>query len=380
MKIDEKLKTVVKALEDHGGDVSAAARSLGIPRSTYRDQLESAERAGLKPKPPPSPNPPSGMVPTGASILYGQDGQERLRWEKHKAEDHYRQQAIEETIQAFVKPLRGSFKRTKTPKTTGGDYMVAVPIGDPHIGLYSWGEETGQDWDSAIAEEAICTAVGEVISDSPATDECWIWQLGDFLHVDSSANTTAAGTPQDTDSRFPKVVRTAVRTLRYIAEEALAKYKTVHIRNAKGNHDSNAAVVLDEALKAFYSSEPRLIVHDSPKPVFIHRWHECLFGITHGHAPKPDRIPNVMANDSGEDWIAKHKFAHHGHFHQKNRKSPRLFQDIGVEVECHAAMTAPDKWTIEQGYRSTSEVKAIVYHKDEGEKRRYISQVKRIKG
>ena len=216
----------------------------------------------------------------------------------------------------------------------------------------------------------------EIIHDAPATEECWIWQLGDFLHIDNDAGMTTAGTPQDHDGRYQKIAYAAVRCIRHITTRALQKYKVVNFRNAKGNHDENASVVLDVALKAAYENEPRLILHDSPRRLFIHRWQSNLFGITHGHKPKPKMIPGNMANDSGEDWgRSNHKYAHHGHFHQKERG---MFQDLMVDVECHSAPTAPDDWTVGQGYRSTSEVKAIVYHKKEGEKRRYTSQIKSV--
>ena len=338
-----------------------------------RYRLEKAAERGISLESPP---PPDGYRTKGVSTLYDADGNVRAKWVKNDLDREKQQALMEETLSAFMEPLKGLAKPTKAPKPELSDYMAGFPIGDAHIGLYAWAEQCGYDWDSKIAEAAICQAMDEVISAAPATEECFIWQLGDWLHVDSAANMTAAGTPQDTDSRFPKIVRTSIRTLRHITERALQKYRIVNIRNAKGNHDQNSAVVLDEALKAFYENESRLKVHDTAKPVFIHRWHSNLFGITHGHAPKPDRVPAILAFDAPEDWsLAKHKFVHHGHFHQKQRK---LFQDMGVDVECHSAPTAPERWTIEQGYRSTSEVKSIIYHKTEGEKRRYISQVKRI--
>lgn len=317
------------------------------------------------------------MSVKGVSTLYDDEGNVRAQWVKEQADNDKVQAAIRSAISGFMEPLAGRYKPKKSPKADAEDYMVGLPIGDAHVGLYSWSEQTGFNWDCEKAEAAICTAIDEIIDDVPSglARECWIWQLGDFLHVDNDAGTTTAGTPQDMDTRFQKVARTAVRTVRYITERALEKFEVVNLRNAKGNHDSNAAVILDEAMKAFYDKEPRLVVHDSAKPVFIHRWHENLFAITHGDKPKPERIPSVLATDAGEDWNTKHKFAHHGHFHSKQR---RLFQEMCVDVECHAAASAPDKWTIEQGYRSTSEIKAIVYHKTEGEKRRYTSQVKRI--
>lgn len=320
--------------------------------------------------------PADGFAIKGTSTLYDAEGNERLTWVKSTLDADRQQALMKEVVQAYIDPLRGRAKATKTPNTEGPDYLSGFPIGDLHMGLYSYGEETGEDWDCDKAEATICGAMDSVIGATPATDECFVWQLGDFLHVDSAANTTAKGTPQDVDTRFARVVRVGIRTQRHLADRLLQKYKIVNWRNAKGNHDANAAIVLDEAMKAFYHNEPRLVVHDSLKEVFIHRWHDNLFASTHGHETKPNEIPGVMANDAGMDWgLAKHKFAHHGHFHQKQLK---WFQSLGVSVECHSAPTAPDRWTVGQGYRSTREVKSIIYHKHEGEKGRRNESIMRI--
>lgn len=347
-----------------------AADELGITTRQLRRRLAMARDRGISTL---AMRPPEGFITKGVSTLYDADGEVKAQWVKDTLSSEHQQAAMEEAVQAMVEPLMGIAKPIKPPKTEGGDYMVGFPLGDAHLGLLSWGEETGLDWDSAIAEKAICSAMDSVIDAAPATDECWLWQLGDFFHIDSDAGTTANGTAQDMDTRFRKVIRVGVRTERYLLEKALTKYKTVNLRNVEGNHDRNSFLVLDEAMKAFYHDEPRLIVHDSPKPIFIHRWHSNLFAITHGHKPKPAMIPSNMATDS-PDWSScSNKYAHHGHFHQKERK---VSLELGVEVECHAAPTAPCAWTVGMGYRSNREVKAIVYHKDEGEVQRFISQVK----
>lgn len=367
-----------------------AAKALDTSNDTIRKMLTRLVDEGLAVKAvrglyahpdcdqllPEKYTPPGhGFITKGTSTLYDKEGNAKLTWVKEAADAQRQEELLRETIAAFMEPLRGIYKPTKAPKVDTADYMTSFPIGDCHIGLRSWGEQTGTDWDTSIAESAICSAMNEIIGDAPSTDECWIWQLGDFMHIDSDAGATTAGTPQDHDGRYAKIVYAAVRCIRFIIERSLAKHRTVNIINAKGNHDENAAVALDVAVKAAYENEPRLILHDSPKRLFIHRWHSNLFGITHGHKPKPRAIPGNMANDAPEDWGAsKNRYAHHGHFHAKERG---MFQDLAVEVECHSAPTAPDDWTIGMGYRSTSEVKAIVYHKDEGEKRRYTSKIRR---
>lgn len=372
LKIDEKLKAAVKALEDHGGDVSAAARSIGVPRSTYRDQLEAAERAGLKPKPPSSPNPPKGMVPTGASILYDQDGQERLRWEKHKAEDLQRYAAMEETLRAFMKPLKGQFKKTKSPSNLLSYLKTEYILTDLHLGQYSWGEETGEDYDLDTAMRLALAATNRLIESAPASESCLLNQLGDFFHADGNVPMTPRGNNVlDTDTRHRKVISAGVGLLRHTVIQLLAKHKKVEIRNTPGNHDIHSSMVLDFALKAYFEKEPRVIVHDSPRPFWAYRFGNNLVGLAHGHAPKPNKLPGLLAADYPEWWGAtQFKYCRHGHLHHE-----RGFTDMGVKCEGFPTLAAKDAWSTGEGFRSGRKMVAVVLHKNAGEIERHIASV-----
>ena len=146
----------------------------------------------------------------------------------------------------------------------------------------------------------------------------------------------------------------------------------MRVRNCAGNHDPHSYLVLVEAIKALYDQEPRVIVEDSPKSFWTYRFGSVMLGLGHGHAPKPDKFAGLMAQDAPEDWAAaKFKYAHHGHFHSR-----RVFEEWGVEVECHAAITGKDKWTSEQGFRANRKATAIIYHREDGKKAEHTVSIK----
>lgn len=373
---DEELIAAVEALPAHGGNRTTAADSLGLARKTYTDQLKLAERRGLVAKPPASPHPPDGMVPTGVSILSNDEG-EIQRWEKFKAEDYRRQELIEETVKAFMEPLKGLHKPFKTPKTETSDCLTNYIIGDAHLGLYAWRPETGDDFDVKIATRDLRAAGDRLIASTPNTKECLIVQLGDFYHLDDNTNRTpASGNQLDVDTRLPNVIRSGIDTLRYMVDRALEKHHTVRIRNVAGNHDPTAVLTLTEALRGFYHANNRVIVEDSPKAFFTHRFGSNLIGITHGHAPKPDKMAGVMAVDSGTDWgECEHKFIWHGHIHHK-----RMIEDLTCVVESFRTLASKDKWHADSGYRAGREMQAIILHKDWGEIERHTAGIRMVRG
>ena len=80
--------------------------------------------------------------------------------------------------------------------------MVAIPIGDPHIGMYAWSEEAGEDFDTDIARNDLLNASRSLFNASPDADRCLIANLGDFFHSDNQSNRTArSGAALDVDTR-----------------------------------------------------------------------------------------------------------------------------------------------------------------------------------
>ena len=71
-----------------------------------------------------------------------------------------RLKALHEAIADAVAEYKGLGKPTKQvkQKQDGSNYMVAIPIGDPHIGMYAWSEEAGEDFDTDIARTDLLNA------------------------------------------------------------------------------------------------------------------------------------------------------------------------------------------------------------------------------
>ncbi|RME96491.1 MAG: hypothetical protein D6773_17070, partial [Alphaproteobacteria bacterium] len=336
-----------------------AARASGLPRTTLGDHYHDAISRGFVPG---APVPPEGFTRYASSVLTGEDG-EIQRWDKYRLDPQKERELMEAIVQGFLDPIRGKSRPTKPPQDTDSDLLTAYVIGDAHLGLYAWEPEAGEDFDTDIAARDICAAIDYLVRAAPRSEECIIAQLGDFLHMDDSSNATpASGNQLDVDSRFPRVVRVAIRTLRYCIDAALKRHRIVRIRNVAGNHDPHASIAITEALRGYYEQNDRVIIEDSLRAMWAFRFGRNLIGITHGHAPKPDKMAGALAVDYATEWgQTDFKYIWHGHIHHR-----RVIEDMGCLIESFRTLAARDKYHADAGYRSGREMQSIVLHKEYG--------------
>ena len=339
-----------------------------------RHRLKVAASKGISLDSPP---PPDGFKTKGVSTLYGPDGDVKAQWVKNYADAEKQQALMEETLSAFMEPLKGLAKPTKAPKSTASNLFTEYILTDLHLGQYSWAEETGDDWDINIADETARAAIDRLVASAPASERCLINQMGDFFHADGNVPATPTGNNiLDTDTRHRKVMWVGIYLLRYAIHRALEKHKTVEIRNTVGNHDIHSSMPLDVACKCFFHNEPRVVVHDKPRTLWAYTFGANLVGVAHGHKLKVLELPGLLATDYATDWGTdedQFRYVRHGHFHTQ-----RSFEKMHVIVEGFRSLSANDAWHEASGYRSGREAVAIVLDEEYGEVERHTAGIKRI--
>lgn len=408
----------LSAWETHGG-TRAAAEALGVNKSVMPQALKAvrkkAARAGYMPDSvafgqpsPPGVQVPDGFVLKGQSAFVGPDGGMRSRWDKTKqagmeADDAVRlvgpktitkistmydqdgnvtaqwvaekpeavQQAQEwevfakELAAEYAKPLPVS---AMLPAPLAGEQlMVGYPVGDHHLGMLAWKHETGASYDIDIAQQLLLSATDHLVSKSPDAGIGLVCFMGDFMHYDSFEPVTPTSRNMlDSDGRFPKMVRVAIKTMRYLIEAAARKHAHVHVIVEIGNHDLASSIFLMECLDNIYENYPNITIDTSPKHYHYYRFGQVLIGTHHGHGTKFEGLPLIMANDRAEDWgQTTHRYIWTGHIHSSQKLRQKDFP--GAEVESFRVLAAQDAWAANKGYRSKRDMKAIVFHKDFGE-------------
>lgn len=322
----------------------------------------------------PDGDAPKGYFLRGRSTLYNKDGDIIGEWVKtaKDTEDEYQQlvAAIEGITDKMPKP--SSIKKPKG--FLSDDLLTVIPLGDPHLGMFSWGEETGQDFDLGIAEANLVRAVDHLVSLAPKAKQALLINLGDFFHADSSFNQTTRGTRVDVDSRWAKVLRVGIRTMRRCIDRLLETHEKVTVICEIGNHDSHSAVMLALALDQFYENEPRVTIDTSPAKFHWYRFGKNLIGVTHGDTVKPKDLAGVMSVDRAKDWgDTDHRYWYIGHVHHDSVK-----EFPGVTVESFRTLAPADAWHKGQGYRSGQDLKLDVIHKTYGRVNRHIVGIRQL--
>ena len=359
-----------ETLKDAAMEIKCDASNLGKRLKRIQSRAESGEMPtiGANLQAPP------GYKQKGFSVLTKTENGDPI-WQKFMEDKGAMEDIIRETAQCFLEDI-APLPKVKVPKIKTKDLLTCYNIGDAHIGMLAWHEETGEDFNLSIARQDILAAIDRLIDSTPASEECLINQLGDYYHVDNKSNTTPqSGNQLDTDSRFRKMIRVGNDTMRTLIERALEKHKIVRVRNVAGNHDPHAHITLDEFLRGYFSKNQRVIIESSPRPFWAYKFGKNLIGISHGHAPKPEKMPGVLAVDYPEWWAqCDYRYCWHGHIHTK-----RLFETLSVLVESFRTLATNDEWHTAQGYRSGKEMQAIILDKEYGEVERHTASLMRAR-
>lgn len=362
------------------GSGNAGARAIGMDLGQASKMLSSirgrAARAGYSPEHDMTRTAPEGFHVRGTSTLYDAEGNAKLQWVKSSI-DHERQREI---MQQAIEALGADLPRlpaTVGPEYAKSDLMAVYPLGDPHIGMLSWAQETGVDWDLAIAEKAFRGVFDRLVKTAPHCEQAVIVNLGDYFHYDNMEGTTSRSKHSlDTDGRYAKMVQVGVRILRQMIHSALEHHKSVRVINATGNHDDTGSLFLSVCLANIYENEPRVTIDQAPAPFHYVQHGKTMFGVHHGHTCKPGQLPGVMAADQPVMWGETiHRYWYTGHIHHETKK-----EFPGVVQESFRTVAAKDAYAAWGGYRAGQDSKCIVLHNLHGEVERHTVNISQLVG
>lgn len=371
----DRQKEVVEACIKFGSQAKAAAY-LKIGRRSLERHIQSIKLKTQTPR---------GMIGTldspiqsplaikGTSTLFdAQTGEAKIAWIKTDLDKEAQLKQILESFEKSVQDYK-TLPKVKSPKACLSDKLVVYPMGDPHIGMYAWAEECGEDFDCDIAETNLRDAMKYLVSKTPDTDTAILLNLGDFIHADSASNTTTKGTRVDVDTRWARVLEIGITLMIDCVNMALEKHKNVIVKNNIGNHDAHTSQVLSICMKHAFKNNPRVEIAEPANKYFVYEFGKNMIFSTHGDGLKPKQAQGFVANAYSEMWgRTEHRLALFGHFHHENR-----FEENGLLVEIFNTLASSDAWHHASGYRSKRNMKAIVLDCQEGEVERYTFNLSR---
>ncbi|MDX1035467.1 oxidoreductase [Sinorhizobium medicae] len=384
------------------GSYQKAADALGMGKETLRESLVNAAEKGRLGTDPVLPGyaiksiasktadgawikqtkaageqyaTPAGLAIKARSVLADADGRVLLTWNKESKDAQQQMAAMRAVLDGFKDDLPRA-SPIAAPAHTIDDLLNQYTITDHHLGALAWNEETGAgDYDLRIGEQLIIDWFAAAIAQSPPAKRAVFAQLGDFLHYDSFKSITPEhGHLLDSDSRYPKMVRAAIRIVRTVIRMLLEKHEQVDVIMCDANHDPAGEVWLREMLAAFYEDEPRVAVDTNPSTYSVVEHGDVSLFYHHGHRRGVKNVDSILVGKFRKVYgRTRLSYAHTGHKHSDELKTTDL-----MKVEQHETLAAPDAYG--SNWLSGRSAKVITYHKDFGEDGRVILSAARVMG
>jgi hypothetical protein len=378
---EESLKTLkqreVFTILRNGGKPKDVKAKFGMADNNVYDLIHRTRKAlnsaGYDPENGMTLVSPALQILKGRSALVRVDehGKETVAmyWNKTDTVKENQLNIFRDVITELSRGIK-PFSPVKPAKTHDDDLLTVYTLTDFHLGMYSWADETGANWDMKIAETVMLNAFADMMAGSPASKVAVFAQLGDLLHWDGlMALTPTAKNVLDADTRFPSLVQVAISVCLKAIEMLLRKHETVHVIMAEGNHDMASSVWLRAIMKHTFKNNPRVTCDDSPFPFYHYKWGDTFLGWHHGHLQKMENLPLLFATDPKfkADYGQCHfTYIHTGHMHHQ-----KVIDRGGIVVEQHPTLSARDAHGARGFLSSNRETKAITYHKLHGERSRY---------
>lgn len=321
---------------------------------------------------------PPGYRVRGTSILRDADGNIRLVWHKttHDGPDPFE---LGEKIAAGLNagglvPL----DLIEPPAVACDDLLSCYPLGDPHIGMYSWKDECGESFDLDIAIRQYLAATQLLLQRAPEGSDALLVELGDFFHADDPEYKTSSGRHTvDVDTRYERVVMTGIEIMRTMVDAMLTRHRNVELWCVRGNHDDRSTLTLREAMRGYYANNPRVSVDATPGKFHFKEWHANLIGATHGDTLKGKRartLLEVFTSDQRQAWgRTRHARALVGHVHHDSVDSHGA-----LTVQTFPTLAPKDAWHTAKGYRSTRDTRLQIWHREHGMRREEIVTISEI--
>ena len=357
------------------GSKRAAAKELGLDQKTVRYAYAMAEAwlgadEGIK----------AALESTGLSTETGKHGWRRVQNKETGSWDSvfWKADATQDAVTPWADLFREALGSAPdplpapTPDNVSHDLLPRYLIADVHFGMRAWADETGAEYNVAIAAQRLAEASATLIGAAPYTDRAVILNLGDSGHMNSSSNVTpTSGHLLDVDGRFAQAAMAAVRAHVNMIEAAKAKHKNIDVVILAGNHDPDFSSMLSIALVFKYEADERVTVHFNPAKMWVYEHGTTMLCAHHGDKTKPERLVQQAADVHAPIWGRTYwRYLDTGHIHQDSSK------DIGgMFWESHRAITSRDAAAAAFGYTGRSSMKCITVSRERGEVMRHTAAI-----
>lgn len=250
-----------------------------------------------------------------------------------------------------------------------GNLLLELAIFDPHFGKLAHKEESGEDYDLKIAGQRYREAVTDLLSKVDLSSIGRIlFPIGnDLFNVDGMSKMTFNGTPQDTDTRFHKMVKYVKKLLIDIIDH-LSIIAPVDVVVVPGNHDTSITFLAGEILDAYYHKDDNVSISNSAKLRKYYVFGKNAFLFTHGDREKQNELGMIFAAEEPKIWgNSTYRFCQIGHYHHTKKISYLSANEFqGFQVQILPSLSPNDAWHAGKGYMALRQAKAFLFDPNKG--------------
>ena len=266
-------------------------------------------------------------------------------------------------------PSANQEKLYKGDYTVNKDNLLEIALFDVHFGKLAHREEVGEDYDLKIASKRYKDAVLDLLSrvNLDSVDRILLPVGQDLINVDNLQGTTTGGTPQDSDSRFHKIIKT-VRKVLVETIDLLKQAAPVDVIISVGNHDEQSTFMIGEILDAYYTNDQSVSVYNDASLRKYYKYGVNAIMLTHGNREKFNDLGMIFAAENPKLWAdTKYRFVQIGHFHHNKKVTTLQAQEFqGFQIQILPSISGSDAWHTGKGYNSLKQAKAFLYNKTKG--------------
>lgn len=244
-------------------------------------------------------------------------------------------------------------------------HLAVFGLFDVHFGKLAWAQETNENYDLRIADTIYRNAVADMVARSKHLKiGLFLLPIGnDLFHIDNSRNMTYAGTPQDVDGRYAKIIETAeIAVIK--AVEAMVTIAPVHVSWVPGNHDPTTSYHLARTIAAWFRHCRRVCVDYGASPRKYLRYGKTLIGMTHGNEENHAALANIMAMERPKEWAettCREWLIGHWHSRKAYMTRPVESRD-GTTIRVLPSLASTDAWHHRKGFISTTHSAEVYWY------------------
>ena len=358
-----------------GASNAEIAKQLGISQRSIERHFQkvnlAAVRQGYAPSYDMKKPVPLGFTVKGVSTYYDDEGNPRGQWVKSQSDSEALfREALEAFKEGLVDDVSGKAKPVKKPTADKDDDLLACYlVGDHHLGMVAWPPETGDTaYDIDISTKLLFNAVDTLADMCSHSGTGVLINLGDMMHANNLKNQTGSQTHTlDVDGRMGKAIRAVGQMYKRLITRMLEVHNEVWIVNVRGNHDPDAALWLNEMVKMYYESEPRVKVFDNYNKFLHFKWGYNLVALHHGDKINVQRLYEKITSSLSKEWgQSRYRYAWTGHIHHK-----QAHEIGGLHHESWNVLPPTDSYHSEHLYGSSRSMTTVLLHKQFGEHSRF---------